>query len=136
MGAWGSGSFENDTALDWLFELEESDDDAAIRSALDHAATLPETAELDSDYASCALAAAEVVAAARGIALDDLPDEVTAWVEERRDVVGEDLVALALQAVMRVQTNSELLELWQEAGDSEWADSVAGLQSRLASAGV
>jgi hypothetical protein len=26
MGAWGSGSFENDGALDWVIELEAADD--------------------------------------------------------------------------------------------------------------
>ena len=34
MGAWGRHALENDTALDWVVELAESDDLAPVEAAL------------------------------------------------------------------------------------------------------
>ena len=34
MGAWGHGSFENDGAADWVYELETAEDLAVVISAL------------------------------------------------------------------------------------------------------
>jgi hypothetical protein len=37
MGAWGPGSFENDSALDWVSELEQFDDLHLVVSTLEQA---------------------------------------------------------------------------------------------------
>ena len=55
MGAWGPGSFENDAALDWAWELDEDLDASALRRAL--------AAVYDGKTDEEAVAAAEVVAA-------------------------------------------------------------------------
>jgi Domain of unknown function (DUF4259) len=130
MGAWGARSFENDDALDWVWELQESSDDSVVRSAL---AAVPEDGEAEAPEAACACAAAEVVAAASGAPAGWLPEEVTAWVAAHgRAVAG--LRAEAHTAVQRVAARSELQQLWVEAGDAEWDRAVADLLGRLAQA--
>jgi len=130
VGAWGARAFENDDAMDWGWELHESDDDSVVRAAL---AAVPEDGGVEAPEAACACAAAEVVAAAAGAPAEWLPDEVTAWVAAHgRTVAG--LRAEAHAAVQRVAARSELQELWAEAGDSEWERAVADLIGRLAQA--
>ena len=128
MGAWGHGSFENDGACDWLAELE-ADGIEAIREALQ-----PRAHEyIEVDDASNAIAAAEIVAAARGHGADDLPEEVTAWIEANASSITDQDVALARKAVARVREGSELQELWAENGpDNEWERGTASLLERLA----
>ena len=119
MGAWGFGNFENDDALDWLFELESSEDLSAVEGAIT-AATTADGEELDVYIGARALAAAEVVAALRGQAADDLPDEVTIWLEGKTPP-SEDLEAAARDAVMAVASASELAELWEETEEDDFA---------------
>jgi hypothetical protein len=131
VGAWGSGHFENDDASDWAWSLEADDDASAIRDAL-KAAARPSNEKVDAIKASCALAAASVVAAAIGRPTrDQLPEEAETWVAAHATKVGDDLVALARAAVDRVKQDSELRDLWNEAGPTEWLERVDGLQSSL-----
>jgi hypothetical protein len=128
VGAWGARSFENDDALDWVWELQESDDDSVVRSAF---AAAHAGGEVEAPEAACACAAAEVVAAAAGAPAGWLPDEVRAWVAAHGPAVA-GLRAEARAAVERVAGQSELQELWAEAGDPEWDRAVADLLGRLA----
>lgn len=129
MGAWGSGSFENDDALDWADALGESTDASILLEAFQ--------AVLAVDYveapdAAVALAAAEVVAAARGSPTSELPPSVALWLGAHSDAVGTETVRTAIAAVDRVAApHSELRELWIESGDREWQTAVADLQRRL-----
>ena len=54
MGAWGVGVFENDTASDWIYELEKSSGDSLLRATLSQA--LEPADYLDADIGSNALA--------------------------------------------------------------------------------
>lgn len=126
MGAWGIGSFENDQAGDWIYDLEEADDWGLVQT------TLQKILDGDDEDACEALAAAEVVAAALGRPLANLPEEATQWLGEHRDLP-DNLVALATRAVTAVATTSELKELWEETADFDaWCGTVRDLQSRLA----
>ena len=126
MGAWGTGSFENDTALDWLGELE-TDGLVAVRAAFD---VLGET--FDASDGANALAAAEIVAAANGRASEDLPEEATAWVAANRSRVTPADVIAARRAVKVVGERSELRELWDETDSArDWLGAVADLLRRL-----
>lgn len=60
MGAWGSEPFDNDTAADWAWELDDSSDWEVVRSALSEA--LEPGDFMDADVATRAIAAASVVA--------------------------------------------------------------------------
>lgn len=129
MGAWGDGPFENDDAGDWVYDLEKTTDASLLRSTLESG-----TGDdyLEAPDGANAIAAAEVVAAAMGRPAPSLPDEVTAWVAANAATVTPDVVDLARRAVDRVVADdSELRELWDEAGSDEWLRLTADLRSRL-----
>ena len=129
MGAWGVGPFDNDSAADWLAELEERGE-AAIRDALAAAADAGDDAYIEIDAAAEALAAAEVVAASCGHAAPSLPEAVLAW-SGAHGVPADDLVELALRAAKRVGEASELRDLWDEAANPAWLTGVHDLRFRL-----
>jgi hypothetical protein len=135
MGAWGAGPFENDDAADWVSDLEESSDESVIAAALNVVSDLAPDEYLEAPDASLSLAAAEVVAAVFGSPCPGLPDEVSNWIAGSHAALSPDLVDRARAAVDRVSTNSELKELWDEAGDRQWLANVFNLQARLASVG-
>ena len=132
MGAWGAGTFQNDTALEWLAQLEDSSDDSLLRTAIEPAAAITRAGELDSGAAAIALAGAEVVAAAKGQPGADLPEGLSGWLEQFGGAVGDDLPIPARQAVERIAASSELKDLWDEAGDNDWNEVVGDLRARLA----
>ncbi|ACU35545.1 DUF4259 domain-containing protein [Actinosynnema pretiosum subsp. pretiosum] len=115
MGAWGTGVFENDGALDLLAVLRDADPEersGVLREALEAAAD--ESDYLENPEAQSALAAAAVVAAARGGEVvrngAEVPEPDTA------------LIALAGRALDRiVAEESEWRELWEEADELEEA---------------
>jgi len=129
MGAWGTGPFENDVALDWVSELAGSSGLTAIEDALG----LPAAA---ADYpgapgCSIAIAAAETVAAMKGKPRDHLPNEVMAFLK-RASGPSPSLVDAAGSALARVLEKSELRDLW-EGSDyyDEWRASLIDLRRRL-----
>jgi hypothetical protein len=138
MGAWGWGSFENDEALDWVFDLEQSRDFSAIAATLD---TILDNEDdyLDATDCSMALAAAETVAALTGWPEPALPEEVASWVKDRQQEssqegppVDESLVVRARRATEAILSDSELKELWEETDEFErWEATVADLLRRL-----
>lgn len=130
MGAWGYESFENDSALDWVIELAHSDNRSVLTSAL--AAPLTTDNYIDVDESSAALAAAEVVAALKGHPHPALPDVVSAWVQAHPLAVDRDLQKQAIEAILRVEQESELQELWAESEEyDQWKGSLQNLRSRL-----
>jgi len=129
MGAWGVGNFENDDAGDWMWELEESAGTQLLISTLE-AAT--KDGYLESPTSCSALAAAEIVAALKGRAAPNLPDDVGKWVATNATSVDGNLLRLARDAVLRIKDKSELQELWQETGDfAEWQRLLEDLLMRL-----
>lgn len=132
-GAWDTGPFDNDDALDWVWELSESDDLSVIKSTLKPAAN--STGYLEAPTASMAIAAAEVVAALKGNPRSDLPDEVTEWVQAHNVPVEDDLLKTARKAVENAK-NKESSELAQLYMDSEelmdaWLKNLDDLLKRL-----
>ncbi len=132
-GAWDMGPFENDDALDWVRELEESTDFSAIKAALRPATSSGSYIEAPSG--SYAIAAAEVVAALLGNPAENLPSEISTWVAGQEVKPGSDLIGWAKTAVTNVlsKEKSELSQLWSEAGPSydEWRDGLTDLLQRL-----
>jgi hypothetical protein len=120
MGAWGVGNFENDTALDWVWELADSEDLILVESAV--AEVLEARDYLDADVGCIGLAAAEAVAALGGKPVEGLPEEAARWVEAQTAAPPEALVHDCLAAVDKIRRDriSELRELWEE--DEEVAD--------------
>ncbi len=132
MSAWGEGVFENDAAGDWLDQLVASGNSAAIDRALTFAIQA-RPARLEADEAAAALAAAEVLAAARGHRHADLPADLKEWLADSGYTPTEATVALAVKSVKRVRDDSELADLWAESDAlAAWKRGVSGLLDRLA----
>lgn len=135
MGAWGIGAFENDEAGDWVWELEDDTDASILVTALREVADADADAYLGAPECSIAIAAADIVASARGARSPALPTEAIVWLDARGHLVDEDLVGLATVAVARVATASELRALWDEETDEanpeSWHQQVAALLARL-----
>jgi len=130
MGAWGSGNFENDDAQAWLGQLTSltmEDLSPILSRAADN------DGYLEAPESSVAVAAAEVVAALKGASSEAVPREITEWVSKVKAESGAELSAVAMRAVQRVRTNSELKDLWLEAeGLNEWSAALRDLERRLA----
>ena len=132
MGAWGSKTFENDDASDWLGAFE-SEGAPAIESALKAVLELDANDYIQATEAACALAACEVVAAAKDGEVARLPEEAhSALLEHKDDVNDGEFGKRAVRALQRIKRNSELKDLWEEAGDAEaWSDEMLELIERV-----
>ena len=137
MGAWGAGSFENDTAMDWAASVRSLDD---VRRPFERLKTETDAhsgeAELvvDSDFGCELIAAAETVAMMLGRRVPDFPADLA----QRLAGAGEPdslLFHQARNAVLHAMRNSELAELWEEAaaesGINEWNEELTRLIDRL-----
>jgi Domain of unknown function (DUF4259) len=128
MGAWGTAAFDNDDASDWVYELE-TDGIAAVDAALSDAL---EATDLYGPTDVNAIAAAEVVSAARGRPVDGLRDDIVALANGLATSVTPDHAARSRAVVERVLAGSELSELWAETDDDvQWRGLVGDLIQRL-----
>jgi hypothetical protein len=128
MGAWGTGSFDNDTALDFVGDVVEGGDWQAV---MELALAPVEPGELIGDEATV-IAAAEIVAAARGHAAPDLPENLAAWLARETPIFSDDLVHRCRVFVRTIANESELRDLWEEAdGFGEWLTALEDLDARL-----
>ncbi len=129
MGTWGTGPFENDSASDWLYELEDGGW-RAVSDALDAF----DSGEDDQAYLEeVAVAAAAALAYALAPSSSDDPDA-----REMLDGIGPpDLASEVFDRVGRAATkirqdDGELALLWREVGaHSEWAATVDDIITRL-----
>ena len=129
MAGWGSGSFDNEDAHAWLDQLAQltTDDLKRLLSRVD------DSAYLEAPESSVIVAAAEVVATLKGATPEAAPRAVVEWTSRTHAASSPDLAALALRAVQRVRTDSELKDLWLEAdGLNEWSANLRDLEKRLA----
>jgi hypothetical protein len=116
VGAWGTGSFENDEAVGWVAGLDAITLDELMR-LLGRAAD--DSGYLEAAPARVAVAAGEVVAALNGAPAVGAPAGILVWARGR--VCTPELKGAAVRALDRVRTNSELKDLWMEAdGLNEW----------------
>ena len=137
MGAWGASSFENDDALDWAASVASPDDVRAPFERLKResdAAGSAQAFEVEVDFASELIAAAETVAMLLGRKVAGFPRDLA----ERLAGAGEPdklLYHQARHAVCHVLRRSELAELWAEAtdenGENEWQAEITRLLDRL-----
>jgi Domain of unknown function (DUF4259) len=125
MGAWGIHFDECDGSLDFLGDVEESRDWNDVRHRVrDY------VANGGYDDAEEAIAALELIAAARNKASPRLSTELQEWSGEQ--TIGADDQASALAAVDLVIEKSELSELWAEAEEGDdWKATIAELRTRL-----
>lgn len=113
--------------------MEDAEDFSVLELSLEHVASAEPDEYVEAADAEEALAAAEVVAALLGKPLEELPEPVEAFLQRNRGKKpGSELVRLAAKAVKRIQSSSELKELWESSDDAEkWDEVVEDLLSRL-----
>lgn len=132
MGAWGTGSFHNDDALDWTSDLADGGAGwEAVVEALEASASAAQPPE--APECSVSLAAAELLAAHAGKPGRDLPAPADGWVKRQKRAPGSHVIELARRAIARVRDDSELRDLWKASPEFDaWLADLAGLESRLA----
>ncbi len=132
MGSLATHSFGNDGALDWLNDLFDEQDPYFIRNTLEIIVDFPPHEKPESWDCCCALAAAEIVAAASGQPSCDLPPQVKEWLDAYDFKADEEALTLARKAVQRIQSDSELKDEWLESSSSQgWYHCLTDLGRRL-----
>jgi hypothetical protein len=130
MSVWGTGIFENDDALDWIYDLADSGSLSRVISALD---VVLKNKEDDSDISDCriALAAAEIVAAMSGDPSPELPEEAEEWIGEKI-LENEKIREKAENAIRMILEASELKNKWEKSTNyPKWQSTISDLQKRL-----
>jgi uncharacterized protein DUF4259 len=130
MGTWGIGTFDDDTASDWLDEFLDAPSVETLRRTL----AAPDDGYLEFTEAIGFLAAAEIVAGVLTGPREGLPDEALTAIASftPEDVLG--LRSLAAQRARRVLAEKcELQELWSENETDypAWRSRVLDLCARL-----
>ena len=129
MSGWGTGSFENDEAQKFLNELS-SLAPSDLKEMLARAAGGEDY--LTAPESSVVVAAAEIVATAKGAPPQAVPGEIAEWVRQFEGAPSAEMNELARRAVNKVRVNSELKDLWQEAeGLNDWSARLRELEERL-----
>jgi Domain of unknown function (DUF4259) len=129
VGAWGTGSLENDDAAGWVAGLEKIAPDDLMKILVQAA---DDPGYLEAPAAYIAVAAGEVVAALNGAPAEGAPTAMVDWPRKHPQGFTEELRAVAIRALERVRRNSELKDLWLEAdGLNEWIAAIRELQGRL-----
>lgn len=102
-----------------------------MMTALQGAADAADDAYLEAPDGQIAWAAAAVVAAADDPGVT-VPEEVSSWLANHRADRPFEARLLAVKALRRITSDhSELVELWEEAGDEEWRANITRLGEQL-----
>lgn len=127
---WGEGSFENDDAAKWVQQCLQSSGTELVAAALQSAL---ESELVEAADGAVAIAAIEVIAAARGKPGPGLPPELQEWLARQPQAAIAALVPQAREALERIRDPavSELQQRWAESGAKRWNAQVAELASRL-----
>ena len=129
MGAWATGNFGNDDAMDFLYEAS-GNTAAVVRAEIEAFLSHPLGTYLQAPECSRVLVAAEFVAGAWSQPAQGFPEEETQHLVVVRP--DEALLANAIACVDRVVKASELKELWQESEDFDaWTAHQTDLKNRL-----
>ena len=118
MGAWGTGSFDNDGALDFLADYREGTA-AVVDTVLRDIANLADGTYIEIDAGQAAIVAGEVIAACHDNPAPSMDEDMLAdLLVHRADVVENlDLIDFAAAAIPKVLASetSEVAELWEDA---------------------
>jgi hypothetical protein len=126
------GIFDDDEVTDWLVGFE-TDGVTALEAALTAINEMDKEDYIEASDASFALAAAELVAAARDEDHGRLPKTIHSALEAHEDAINAaKLSSAARKAVQRVMKNSELKDQADEENESEeWTEDLGELLERL-----
>jgi hypothetical protein len=129
-GAWGAGSFENDSALDWLTQCERKGSLRFIEATIEVA---NKQSYIEVDEGSALVAAAEVVAAVAGRPNSKPAKNLANCTAKITLEEANKLAAKARTALERVMDTkkSELAQLWKEQNAQSWLAAISDLKNRL-----
>jgi hypothetical protein len=134
MGTWGSGIFDNDTALDWIEKLRKTSDLSLVEEALDKVLSVGDQ-QLIMGHTEEGLAAAEVIARLQGNPGRKMgyTRDVARWVRKNKQIPSAKLSKKAILAIDRILTEpSEILGAWFKVEKfEEWKKKVENLRSRI-----
>jgi hypothetical protein len=111
MGTWDAKNFGNDSALDWVFEFTDNPTAGFLNETIQSVFT---DEYLESDTIANALAAIEVIAAAKGKPSTDFPEEIEA--EDLQSLkIDQKLIDTCKKAIARItnEKDNELFSLWK-----------------------
>ncbi len=132
MGAWGIGNFDNDTACDWAYELEESSDLSVIQRSID---AVFDDDYIDGDVGSEAIAAIDTLARLKGKfgVKNSYTETVDRWVLKNKLEPSINLIEKSNKAIKAILgKTSELAELWSDSDEFEnWKSEIKLLETRL-----
>jgi hypothetical protein len=132
MGFWGIGAFENDAAADFAAEVADKKQPSRVRSKL-HQVLKARNGDLEDWPAAEGVAAAEIVAAARGYPPAKFDEALLRWASKCKTAGSDSLAELATKAVERIKTDSDLAESIGEGRNARrWKTMLQELQQRLA----
>lgn len=137
MGAWGSGPFDNDAAMDLLYQYED-DGVSVLHDVLKEWEDTDDFA--DSDLGSATIAIGEIVAAVHGKplssdAMSNCDAQAEQLLKHKADVAADGF----LLSQVKIHVNlglldpeaSEIAELWSEADADNKADFEAGVKDLI-----
>jgi hypothetical protein len=132
MGTWGYKTFEDDMTLDWIARFESNPSINTIENTFSIALN---SEFVDDLSATSVLAAAEVLAAINGSQVSALSENqlLLNWVSSQ-SLPNPDLLKTAREAVSKVFQESELREIWEDAGEESvrcWKVEIDSLVERL-----
>lgn len=131
MGAWNSGSFDNDDAWDWIGNFGEKPGLPIIMQALTTVTEFGEDDYLELPECGAGVVAAELVAALNQRPHPEMPEELAAWVRQQSLPADPELSGLAVRALRRIDTNSEAQELWDDSGNPGFHAAMKDLEGRV-----
>lgn len=131
MAAWGTKTFEEDTANDWIQELIDSEDP---REFLVESLSI-DPGFIEADQAAAILAAGETLIALLDEPRVGVPGELVDWVGDNECEDVSDLPEIAVTSVAKVLGDeSELRDIWSESEEfEEWQENVEQMREVLAS---
>jgi len=134
MGAWGTDTFDNDTACDFASEVAEMRDLTKLEATIDRVIQAGDS-YLEAPDGEEGLAAADIIARLKGNfgVRNAYTEPIDAWAAQCKLSPDTALVEKARRAVARIQTEpSELLELWSESEEAAaWKASLQALANRV-----
>jgi tetratricopeptide (TPR) repeat protein len=132
LGSWDVTPFGNDEAREWLAHLMEGASSDQVFRALLGAAKIGAKDYFQAPECERAIAAAEIVASARGKPSAVNPPELTTWLSQCHLVAGDHIADVAIKVLDRITANSELKQVWDDTDSaSEWYANVEDIQRRL-----
>ena len=130
MAEWGPGIYENDDAMDWIYDLLDTGSLGRVKYALN---VIAQDGSGPYETADCriALAAADIVAALEGEINSNLPEEVQEWIE-MMNRSASDLREKAEAVVRQILDDSELKKHMQQIDqEADWLHNTQALLNRL-----